>query len=228
MSRLSYSLRALWMGVFNRRAFNKLRWKFGLEPLHYWSEWPLKGGIAAKWQDSEQCTSRVLVGVFGDQDHVLEATRECREAGFMIHDVYVPYAVHGLDEAMGLRRSRLTWVTFIMGALAGAFALFGQYYTQAIDWPINVGGKDPWHIHAYVPVTFEFVVLIGGLSTMLALFIRSKLYPGKKAKLCVEGTTDDKFALALAQRCTGFDHERARALFAKHHVERVMDLGDTP
>lgn len=172
--------------------------------------------------------SRVLVGVFTDEDHVLEATRECREAGFAIHDVYTPYAVHGMDEAMGLRRSRLTWVTFVMGALAGAFALFGQYYTQAIDWPINVGGKDPWHVHAYVPVTFEFVVLIGGLSTMLALFIRSKLYPGKKARLVVDGITDDKFALALAQRDTSFDGERARALFAKHHVQRVLDLGEAP
>ena len=172
--------------------------------------------------------SRILVGVFTDEDQILEATTACRKAGFEIHDVYTPYAVHGLDEAMGLRRSRLTWVTFIMGALAGAGALFGQLYTQAMDWPINVGGKDPWHIHAYVPVTFEFTVLIAGLSTMLALFIRSRLYPGKKARLVVEGTTDDKFALALAQRDSSFDAERARALLAKHHVQRVLDLGEAP
>ncbi len=228
MSRLLCNLHFLWMGLFKRRELNQLRWSFGLQPLHYWTEWPLKDGIVSRWQETQQCTTRILVGVFDDEDNVLEATRECRKAGFKIHDVYTPYAIHGLDEAMGLSRSKLTWVCFIAGALAGAFALWGQLYTQAWDWPLNVGGKDPWQIHAYIPVTFEFTVLIAGLSTMLALFVRSKLYPGKTARLCVEGVTDDKFALALGQCCTGFDHERARALFAKHHVERVVDLGAAP
>jgi hypothetical protein len=170
----------------------------------------------------------MLIGVFTDEDQVLDATKACRAAGFEIHDVYAPYAIHGLDEAMGLTRSKLTWVCFIAGALAGAFALWGQLYTQAWDWPVNVGGKDPWQIYAYIPVTFEFTVLMAGLSTMVALFARSRLYPGKEAKLVVEGTTDDKFALALLQRNSNFDGEKARALFAKFHAERVLDLGGAP
>jgi hypothetical protein len=69
---------------------------------------------------------------------------------------------------------------------------------------------------------------MAGLSTMVALFARSRLYPGKEAKLVVEGTTDDKFALALLQRNSNFDGEKARALFAKFHAERVLDLGGAP
>lgn len=169
--------------------------------------------------------SRFVIGVFGDEDYVLDATRDCRLAGFEIDDVYTPYAVHGMDEAMGLRRSRLTWVCFIAGACGCAFALWFQYYTQAISWPINVGGKDPWQVPAYVPVAFEFTVLIGGLSTMLALFFRSRLFPGKRARLPITGVTDDKFALVLRQRDSSFDGERARAIFARHHVERVVETG---
>jgi hypothetical protein len=172
--------------------------------------------------------ARSVIGVFADEDSLLDATRACREAGFEIHDVYTPYAVHGLDEAMGLRRSRLPWVAFTAGLLAGAFALFVQLYTQAIDWPINVGGKDPWQLHGYVPVTFEVTVLIAGLSTMVALFFRSRLFPGKKATLAAEGTTDDKFAIVLVERDSGFDGGRARALFAAHHAERVLERGETP
>ncbi len=171
--------------------------------------------------------SRLLVGVFKDEDHLLEATQACRDAGFEIDDVYTPYAVHGLDDAMGLRRSRLTWVCFFAGLAGGALATWFQYYTQAISWPINVGGKDPWQLHAYVPVIFEFTVLIAGLTTMVTLFARSRLFPGKKAKLIVEGITDDKFALVLRHRDSSFDGERARALFSKYHVERVLDQGAT-
>ena len=169
--------------------------------------------------------SRLVIGVFDDEEHVLEATRECRLAGFEIEDVYTPYAVHGMDEAMGLNRSRLTWVCFFAGACGCAFALWFQYYTQAMNWPINVGGKDPWQPAAYVPVAFEFTVLVGGLSTMLALFLRSRLFPGKRAKLAVPGVTDDKFALALRERDSSFDGERARAIFARHHVGRVVESG---
>lgn len=172
--------------------------------------------------------SRYVIGVFTDDEDVLEATRECRRAGFEIHDAYTPFAVHGMDEAMGLRRSRLTWVCFIMGAMGCAFALWFQLYTQAVDWPVNVGGKDPWHLPAYVPVAFEVTVLVGGLSTMLALFIRSRLFPGKACKLVVPGVTDDKFALVLAQRDSSFDGEKARAIFARHHVERVHEIGGQP
>ncbi|MCC6572279.1 MAG: DUF3341 domain-containing protein [Planctomycetes bacterium] len=169
--------------------------------------------------------SRLVIGVFADEDHVVDATRDCRLAGFEIQDVYTPYAVHGMDEAMGLRRSRLTWVCFAAGAAGCAFALWFQYYTQAVNWPINVGGKDPWQMPAYVPIAFELTVLIGGLTTMLALFVRSRLFPGKRAKLPAPGVTDDKFALVLLQRDSSFDAERARAILAQHHVERVLESG---
>jgi hypothetical protein len=74
-------------------------------------------------------------------------------------------------------------------------------------------------------VIFELTVLIGGLTTMLALFARSKLYPGKAAKLIAEGVTDDRFAVALAFRNSSFDAERARALFARFHASRVIETG---
>ncbi len=225
MSRLACRLRILGMWLFNRRALNELRWKFGLQPLHTWNESPFKGELVDKWLGSVGGKSRLLVGVFTDEDHLLEATEAVRKAGFDIHDVYTPYAVHGMDDAMGLRRSRLTWVCFFAGLFAGAFGAFMQYYTNAIDWPINVGGKNPWELHAYVPVIFEMTVLIAGLTTMVALFARSKLFPGKKAQLIVPGITDDKFAIALNHGSANFDAERARALFARFHAERVLDLG---
>jgi hypothetical protein len=139
----------------------------------------------------------VFVGSFATEKEILEATRGARERGLRIVDVYTPYAVHGLDKAMGLSPSRLSWVCFALG-LFGVFCAFGmQYWTMAIDWPINVGGK-PWNSWpAYVPVAFECMVLCAGLGVVLAFFFRCRLYPGKEPKPIFQSATDDRFVLVL-------------------------------
>jgi len=156
----------------------------------------------------------VLVGYFEDEQRLLEATRWVRGAGFKLHDVYTPYAVHGLDEAMGLRRSRLTWVCFI-GGLVGLLCAIGlQYYASVVSWPLNVGGKPPNSAPAFVPLSFELTVLVAGLATVLALFVRSRLFPGARA-LSLPRTSDDRFALAIDTRGTFVDAEEALAALRK-------------
>ena len=68
-------------------------------------------------------------------------SRRLREEGFYIHDVYTPYAVHGLDRAMGLRPSRLPVLTFIAGFLAMSLAMGFQLWSGGINWVAQCGGK---------------------------------------------------------------------------------------
>src|SRR5258708_3121466 len=83
----------------------------------------------------------LLVATFSNAESLLAAVHEARECNLRIHDVYTPYPIHGLDEAMGIRRSRLPWVT-LLGGLAGlTIALSLQFYANVLDWPLNVGGK---------------------------------------------------------------------------------------
>lgn len=156
----------------------------------------------------------VLIGYFDSEEKILTATRAAREAGYDIHDVYTPYAVHGLDEAMGLPRSRLTWVTFLAGltGLTGALAL--QYYTSVVSWPINVGGKPFNSLPAFIPVTFELTVLLAGLSTVAAFLVRARLYPGQK-RVALPGVTNDRFALALSARGQAADEAEAEQVLRK-------------
>ena len=63
---------------------------------------------------------RVLMGVFESEDDTLRATNTSRLKGFKIVDVFAPYAVHGLDKAMGLQPSRLPWVCFALGLFGAA------------------------------------------------------------------------------------------------------------
>ena len=142
-------------------------------------------------------STRRILAVFGGEREILEATRAVREDGYFIVDVHTPYAVHGLDEAMGLRPSRLTWVCFACGAVGALGALWFQFWSSAVDWPINVGGKPFNSLPAFVPITFEAAILFGGLGVVAAMLLRCGLWPGKKPAQPDVAVTDDRFVLIV-------------------------------
>lgn len=164
-----------------------------------------------------------IVATYSDADSLLRAVEIVRSENFSVYDVFAPYPIHGLDHAMGVRRSRLPWVTFIIGMAALAGALVLQFYTAVLDWPLNVGGKPNNSTLAFLPVTFELTVLLGGLSTVAALFIKGRLYPGKKERLIAEGVTNNKFALVLRKKDASFDTKRARQLLEQSGADRVQE-----
>ncbi len=149
--------------------------------------------------------SRFVIATFSDPDSLLAAVRTIRDHSFPIYDVYTPYPVHHLDRAMGLRRTYLPWVTFFAGMLGLTLALSFLSYTTVLDWPMNVGGKPDNSTLAFIPISFELTVLIGGLSTVAALLFRARLFPGKKARLPAPNITNDSFAIALRRRTEHFD-----------------------
>ena len=148
-----------------------------------------------------------LRAIFDDEGALLRATAAARRAGIAIDDAFTPYAVHGLEEAMGLRRSRLTWVCFAAGLTGAACAMAFQVWTSAVDWPLNVGGKPFASIPAFIPITFELTVLSAALVSAFFFFFRSRLFPGKEAAPPPRAT-DDRFVLVVA------DSEAARRLLA--------------
>ena len=167
---------------------------------------------------------RYLVATFRDPDSLLRAVRGVRARKLAIHDVYAPYPVHNLDEAMGIRRTRLPLVTLVAGACALSFSFCFQFYAAVLDWPLNVGGKPDNSALAFLPVTFELTVLVSGLATVAALLVRARLFPGKKELLPVPGITDDKFALVLRQRAGNFDAVFASSLVESAGAEDVSEV----
>lgn len=159
---------------------------------------------------------RVLVVAFASEDDLLAATRAVRAAGLRVLDTFTPYPVHGLPEAMGLSRSRLPVLCFVAAVVGAALKLWFEYWTATVDWPVNVGGK-PWNsLPAFIPVTFEVMVLSAGLTTVLAFLVIGRLRPGKKPLLLAPGITDDRFVLAVEERDATFDLERVKALLRPH------------
>ncbi|MEX2116895.1 MAG: DUF3341 domain-containing protein [Bacteroidota bacterium] len=172
-------------------------------------------------------SKRLFIAYFENEEDILGVTRAARESGYDIRDVFSPYAVHGLDKAMGLRPSRLPWICLGFALLGAAAKLWFQIWTSAFDWPVNVGGKPMASIPAFVPVTFEISVLFAGLGTVAAFFLISRLRPGKKPAIRLDRATNDRYVLILVENDAGFDASAAAALCKEfrcvHFEERLED-----
>ena len=162
-----------------------------------------------------------LVATFLDEQALRDAVTRMRAHGYRIYDAYTPYPVHGLDELMGLRRSRLPYVSFAAGVVGLISALAFQFYAAVVDWPLNVGGKPANSTLAFIPITFELTILCAGLATAAALLVRCGLRPGARPALFAPGVTEDVFALVLRRRDATFDAGEARRLLMSSGARNV-------
>jgi hypothetical protein len=171
-------------------------------------------------------TGRVLVSVFEREDDVVKATNAARKEGLEIVDVYAPYAIHGLDRAMGLPPSRIPWVCFLLGLFGAVTITIFQFWASAVSWPINVGGK-PWNsLPAFVPVIFEVTVLCAGVGTVAFFIWYSGLRPGLPSSMSDFRVTDDHFALVLRQTGVAFNRANVEALLKRFHAVQIEERGD--
>jgi hypothetical protein len=169
---------------------------------------------------------RIILASFAQEQDLLTAVRASRERGWMIADLYTPYVMHGLEDQLSWPRSRLPAACFLCGAAGLALALWFQYWASAWDWPVNVGGR-PWNsLPAFVPVTFECMVLLAGLGLVLAWLVRSRLYPGKKPVLPLAGLTDDRFGIVLNIPGPAAEAEAALQVLHEHHAVSIEERNE--
>lgn len=151
-----------------------------------------------------------VIGFFDDTTDLIEGAEVVRDGRYPKWDAFTPFPVHGLDAAMGIKRSFLPYVTFA-GGLAGVCLGFTlEYWTSAMDWALNVGGKPFNSWPAFVPVMFELTILFAGLSTVAAMFAANKL-PNVTAKAFDPRLTKDRMALFIEGPKSEEDEEEEAA-----------------
>jgi hypothetical protein len=138
-----------------------------------------------------------LVGVFDDEDVLLNGVTSIRKSGVKIHEVYSPFPVHGLDEVLGYKRSRLPVAAFLFGLTGTSLALFTQVWMLGYDWPMIIGGKNFASLPPFVPVIFEFTVLLASLGMVGTFLIVSDLKPYKWPRQFDIRSTEDKHIMAI-------------------------------
>lgn len=157
--------------------------------------------------DAEKKSLAGVVGFFDEPGPLVEAMEKVRKANYQHFDAFTPYPVHGLEKAQGLKRSHLPWVTFGAGLTGFLCALTLQYWTSAVSWPLNVGGKAFFSWQAFVPVMFELTVLFAGLCTVGAMLLINGL-PNTRRRAIDPSLTASRFAIWIeAPRAPSEDDE---------------------
>lgn len=138
-----------------------------------------------------------IVGVFDNEELVLNAVRKVRGGGVKIHEVFTPYPVHGLEEVLGYKRTRLPIAAFFFGMAGTALALVMQIWMLGYDWPMIIGGKNYVSLASFIPVTFELTVLLAALGMVATFLIVSDLKPYRWPRQFDVRSTDDKHVMAI-------------------------------
>ena len=164
-----------------------------------------------------------IVGVYGDDAMALKAVKSIREAGVRIYEVFSPFPIHGIDDALGYKRSRLPKAAFIFGVLGFSLALLMQYWMMGYDWQMIIGGKNFASLPPFVPVTFELTVLLSALGMVGTFMVASDLKPYKKPKIFDIRITDDKHVIAIDLAENKLAKEEISKIVAQSGAEEVNE-----
>ena len=143
-----------------------------------------------------QGTNYVL-GVYDDEDVLMDAIKTVRESGVKIEEVYSPFPVHGIEDVLGYKRSWLSIAAFLFGITGTCLALTMMIGMMGVDWPMIIGGKDYVPIPSFIPVTFEMTVLLASFGMVGTFFVISNLKPWGKPRIYDIRITDDKHVMAI-------------------------------
>ena len=166
-----------------------------------------------------------VAGIWSDDEKILIAATKMREAGYKKFDAITPFPVHGMEEAVGIKRSMIPWVTFIMGITGCAAGLGLQYWTSAVSWPLNVGGKPFFSIPAFIPITFELTILFAALSSVGAMFYLNGL-PKVNPPIIDPDITSHKFALWVPDTEEGYDAAKVEAFLKELGAEEIKRIAE--
>ena len=116
-----------------------------------------------------------LMAQFDSPSAIIAAARRTYEVGYRRINAYSPFPIEGLSEAIGYHRDYVALCTLICGILGalGGFSL--QYWTAAIAYPLNVGGRPLLSLPAFIPVTFECTVLLASFGAFIGNLLMSRL-----------------------------------------------------
>ncbi len=157
--------------------------------------------------------STVFRALYDDDDILMHAVKKLRSEKYHIEEVYTPFPVHGLDKAMGLADTRIAITSFMYGCLGLAVAITMMNYIMIQDWPQDIGGKPSFsyleNMPAFVPIMFEMTVFFAAHLMVITFYLRSKMWPFKKAENPDIRTTDAHF---LVEVSVGEDEEALKEL----------------
>lgn len=172
-----------------------------------------------------------MMAEFASGPALLAGIRALRDAGVSRFDAFTPYEVAGLQELLGVRRSRLTWIALAAGLLFGGGAYLLQWWINVVDYPLNIGGR-PYHsAPAFIPIAFEMTVLFAAAAALISAIALGGLPRLWHPVFEVDGferASIDRFWLAVGAGDAALDRARDTAALVAAGALRVEWLGAPP
>ena len=160
-------------------------------------------------------SKKYILGVFNDEDSLVEAFEKIKAKGVLPVEVYTPYPVHEILEGMG-KKTRITHAAFFYGLFAALGILGFLYYAAVIDWPLHYGGKPFNSFPSFIVVTIVATILAVTLLTLFTFSVRAKIFPGKKAEIFHHRATDDKFVMVIDKDALGENTGEVDSIIKEH------------
>lgn len=154
-----------------------------------------------------------LLAEFDSATELVDAAREIRDAGYTKTDAFMPFPLHDIDEALGIRRSILPYLCFA-GGLTGMFAGLGlQFFVHVIDYPIIVGGRPYLSLPSFIPAAYELTILFAAFTAVLGMLFLNGLPRPYHPVFNVPRfalATREKFFLLIEAEDEKFDYDQTR------------------
>jgi len=168
-----------------------------------------------------------LAAEFPSAKDLLRAANRAREAGYSKMDTFSPIPIHGMEDAVGQRFTRLPWLVFVAGLTGAAFGFGLQYWTSVIDYPLNIGGKPLNSWPAFIPITFECTILFAGLTSALSMVLLNGLPRPHHPMFNVPGferATQDRFFICIEAADPKFDRASTRSFLEGLNPDEVTEV----
>jgi hypothetical protein len=170
-----------------------------------------------------------LLAEFDNPSAVKTAAEKVRDAGFQYWDVYTPCPIHGMDDAMGLKPSKVGWYAFVGGATGLTCGMLMIWFMNAVDFPLVVGAKPLFSPLFAFPISYELTILFGSFGSILGMLVSNRLprwhHPLLKHRRFSQ-VTHDRFYIVIESGDPKFAESPVRALLEAaggKHIERVED-----
>ena len=168
-----------------------------------------------------------VVAEFNDPQTLLDAAVATREKGYTSIDAFSPFPIHGLAEAIGFHKTRLSTIVLAMGILGGLGGFFMQWYANVVHYPLNIGGKPLNSWPAWIPITFECTILLAALGAVFGMLALNGLpmpyHPVFNVRR-FDSASRDKFFLVIQARDPRFKLEEARTFLETLGPREVTDV----
>jgi len=167
-----------------------------------------------------------VLGYFETPADLYHACEVIRDAGYKNWDAHTPFPVHGLERAMGLKPTPLPLLSF-GGGVIGLLGAIGLTYYVAVDFPINISGKESFSWQVYIPIYFELMVLLCAFLTFFGMWklcnLPNLFNPVMKHKKWPKAT-DDGFFVCIQAKDPKYDREKTRRFLEKVGALEVEEV----